>query len=149
MSVYELKKPRFFNSFTNTLLVLALTLGYLGYWFMPHWWPIFQLTGIMRGACNNMYREYDDKKVLEGLLRESKRTGLKLTKDNFLLERVLYDHEEIATQPPHAKDQLQRRGKSCRIQMIYVVDSVLPFINKTKTLEFRRDITGDLAVIQY
>src|SRR5688500_16366092 len=117
-----MKKPKRLNTVSVTLLLLGAVLAYVIWFLVPAFWPIFQLTGIMRGACNNAYREYDDKKVISVLLRDARRTKLRVTEDNFRLTRLPYTEEELAVLSKGQQtgmDLLRRRGKECVLEMRY------------------------------
>ena len=150
--IYEIKKPRRINSFSVTIFLMAAAIGYLGYFFIPVWWPVFQLTGIMRGACNNAYREYDDKKVISVLLRDASRTKLRVTEDNFRLTRLPYTEEELAVLSKGQQtgmDLLRRRGKECVLEMRYQDDYKWPLIGTTTHLEFEREVRASLETIKW
>ena len=150
-TIYEMKKPSRFNAFSVSLVLVAIALAYFLYFFIPVWWPVFQLTGIMKGICNDAYHTHDDRKLMEKLLKESKRTNLRLTEDNFLLERDQYTADELnaATPSDSGRILLQKRGKVCRISLGYVSQAKLPFTQKVIEIPWNRTIETDLAVIKY
>lgn len=149
-TIYEAKKPSAINSFSVSLVLITATLGYLGYFYLPVWWPVFQLSGIMRGICNDAYRDHDDKALVDKLLRESKRTGLRLTQDNFVFKRVPYTEEELVGIEGHARSMKERRGKRCELELIYTARAEWPFLEgKVTSLNMGRRVEADLAQIQY
>lgn len=155
MGQYDPKKPSAFNV-VNVILVLVLgTVGYLGWFYVPHWWPVWQLTGIMRGVGNDAYREYNNDKLLEKLLKESKRTGLKLTAQNFTIERRAYTPEEMAealkgtNMSDAARLLFEQRGKAITLYFEYNVNARWPLRETSRPLTFRRTVTVDLSIIQW
>lgn len=150
MSVYLHKRPRRLNSVSLTFIAVFAVLGYFAWCFVPIYWPIFQLTGIMRSTCNEAYRNSDNKALMEKLLRDARRTGLRLSKDNFLLTREMYTPEELVDENPRWRDVLSRRGKSCELKMIYVTPVDFPLIGYRTEWTFRKTVRQDLPrVIQH
>jgi hypothetical protein len=149
VGVYEMKKPKRINSFSVTLFFVTVTVAYLGYWYLPEWWPMFQLTGIMRGICNDAYRTYEDEKLVDKLLKESKRTGLRLTKENFLLERVKYTAQEMNNFDQNQQLTFGQRGKKCILYVKYHKRSPLPFIGKEVPLSWEKSVETDLSTVKY
>jgi hypothetical protein len=150
-TIYEMKKPSRINAFSVSLVLVALALAYFLYFFIPVWWPVFQLTGIMKGVCNDAYHTHDDKKLMDKLLAEAKRTRLRLTEENFLLERERYTPEELNAMSisDSARALLERRGKVCRISLGYTSEAKLPFTQKVVEIPWNRSVETDLAVIKY
>lgn len=148
MGIYEIKKPKKINSFSVTLFLIVVVAGYLGYWYIPLWWPIFQVKGIMSGICNDAYREMDNEKLLDKVVRETKRTGLRLTKDNFKIERVQYKPEEL---PPQGgvREVMLTRGKQCRLTFTYHIVSEMPFIGKKVPLSWTKQVETELGIVKY
>lgn len=155
MGQYDPKKPSAFNV-VNILIVLGLgTAGYVGWWYLPHWWPVWQLSGIMRGVGNEAYREYNNDKLLAKLLKESARTKLGLNEHNFSIERVAYTPEEIEqalegkTATDHMRDLFAKRGKTVRIDFENTVNAKWPLQEKVTPITFRRTVTVDLSIIEW
>lgn len=155
MGRYDPKKPSAFNV-VNALIVLVVgTLGYLGWFYVPHWWPVWQLTGIMRGVANEAYREYNNDKLLDKLLKESKRTGLKLTAENFTIERRAYTPEEMVEalkggqMSEAARLLFEQRGKAITIYFENTVSAQWPLRESKRPLTFRRTVTVDLSIIEW
>lgn len=147
-----MKKPKRLNAVSLTLMGLVVVFAYVIWFLVPAFWPIFQLTGIMKGACNEAYRESDDRKVMAKLLMEAKRTRLPLTEDNFRLTRVPYTDDEIATLSNGEQgmiDMLQRRGKECVLELYYEDDYEWPLIGKTKHFTFEREVRTPLEVVKW
>lgn len=152
MNIYMMKKPKKINSVSVTLALIGLVLAYAGWFLVPAFWPIFQLTGVMRSTCNTAYRELNDEKVMAELLKQAKRTGLKLTKDNFRFTREPYTVEELeAARQKHSgsEELLQKRGKACVLEMRYVDDYTWPLIGKTTTIPFEREVRVDLKTVEW
>lgn len=152
MSIYAMKKPKRINSVSISFFFLALVLGYVGWAAVEIYWPIFQLSGIMRGACNDAYRVHDDKKVMAKLLKDARRTGLPLTKDNFRFTRVQFTDEELlAMTKGNAKHRasLVKRGKSCLLEMRYEDDFALPLLDKKLHIPFEKRVTASLELVKY
>lgn len=155
MGQYDPKKPSAFN-IVNILIVLGLgTVGYLGWWYLPHWYPVWQLSGIMRGAANDAYREFNNDKLLQKLLKDSQRTGLKLTAENFTIERTGYTNEEMQAAvegkelSDHARMLFEQRGKTITIYFENTVTAKWPLQDKSRPLTFRRTVSMDLATIKW
>lgn len=152
-----MKKPKRFNSVSVSLLVIALVLAYLAWAFVPIYWPIFQLQGIVRGACNEAYKKYDNDEVLRWLLTESRRTGLRLTKDNFRMHREPHTEEELTQMVQKApsnrqsqlRDMFTRRGKTCVISYRYKDTYTLPLFGTEVPLTFENTVKGTLETVTY
>ncbi len=145
MGIYEIKKPKKINSFSVTLFLIVTISGYFLYWYIPVWWPIFQIQGIMNGICNDAYREVDDEKLMAKLLKEAQRTRLRVSKDNFKLERVPYEQGELANTTAH----VSARGKACKLSFAYAMESELPLIGKKVPLEWHKTAEVDLKIVKY
>ena len=150
MNVYLMKKPKKLNAVSVTLGVMALVFAYACWFLVPMFWPIFQLTGMMRGACNDAYRQPNDERVLKKLLSDSVRTKLKLTKENFRLTRVPYSADELQKQErASVREMMQKRGKTCVIEMHYEDDYAFPLIGKSTHMVFDRTVEVDLEQVKW
>jgi hypothetical protein len=152
VNIYAMKKPKRLNAVSVTLAGIVLVLAYVIWFLVPAFWPIFQLTGIMRGACNDAYRVLDDEKVMEKMLRDAKRTKLRLSLDNFRLTRIPYTEEEMAAltkDNPTARDLLQKRGKECVIELRYQDQYEWPLIGQTTAFTFEREVRAPLETIKW
>ncbi len=158
MNIYAPKKPSKINSVSITVTLMLLIIGYLAWAFVPIYWPIFQLKGIVRGACNDAYRVLENEQVIANLVEDSRRTGLHLTKDNFRMTREPYTREELAALTQEIEsldyrrkqgDYLAKRGKSCRIEYIYKNTYSLPMIQVPLELTFQDSVTGSLETITW
>ncbi|MCB9654219.1 MAG: hypothetical protein H6729_08845 [Deltaproteobacteria bacterium] len=147
MNIYLQKKPRRINSFSVTLALIVLVAGYAGYFYLPLWWPVFQLTGIMRGICNEAYRNVNDEDLMKKLMAESKRVRLPgLTAENFEFTRVPYEQEELAS----AKGlRPELRGKRCELYLSYERTATWPLLGKTSTFHFEREVVSDLSFVDW
>ena len=152
MSIYEPKKPRRINAVSITVFLVISSLAYVLYWWIPLWWPIVQLNQIMQGSCYDMYREFDNEAVMTKLITDSRRTGIRLTADNFIVQRFPYPPEEVQKMggdtSSNSSDFL-KRGKRCEIRMRYIVNSDLPFIDKKVMVTFDRRVEADLAQVKW
>ncbi|MEM7676978.1 MAG: hypothetical protein AAF449_13320 [Myxococcota bacterium] len=148
MNIYAPKKPKKINSVSVTMFFGTIILGYLLYWWVPILWPIFQMTGIMRTACNEAYRQIDDTKVMNKLLSEAQRTGLPVSEDNFRFRRIPYEPQELE-QFVNKTGYIERRGKTCEIDFRYIGTYSIPFTGKTMQLQFDRTVDAPLTPVKY
>lgn len=149
MSIYEIKKPKRINSVSVTFFFVALVVAYTCWAIIPMFWPVFQLTGIMRGACNDAYRTSDNEVIIKKLIKDSSRTGLRLSPNNFRMSREPYSKEELKGKSEDTKIRFQKRGKVCVIEMHYEDDFTLPLLNKTVHVPFDRTVTAPLELVDY
>ena len=150
MNIFLQKKPKRINVVSVTLTTILVVGGYFLWFWVPAFWPIFQLSGIMRGACNDAYRQTDDAKVVQKLLADAKRTRLKLSEDNFRFYRVPYTDEELEKLPGgRASDVWARKGKICVIEMHYEDDYRLPLIDKTHHQVFERTVEVKMTPVTW
>lgn len=158
MNIYAPKKPKKINSVSVSIALFVLVFGYLGWAFGPILWSIFQLKGIARAACNEAYRELDNEKVVAELVRNSARTGLRLTAENFRMTRLPYDEaglreETAAITDPQSRAQraayLNKRGKTCVIEYYYRDRFPLPLIGQSVELTFNNDVRGSLETVTW
>lgn len=148
MNVYLQKNPKRVNAVSVTLTLVALGGGYLLWFWLPAYWPVFQLTGIMRGACNDAYRIVDNDEIIKKLLVNARRTGLRLSKENFRMTRTRYSDEELRKLPGGMKtDVWAKKGKTCVIEMHYENDYTWPLIGKTQRLVFERTVEAELSPV--
>lgn len=158
MNIYAPKKPKRINSVSVTVALFVLVLGYLGWAFGPILWSVFQLEGIARAACNEAYRQLDNDEVIAKLVRDSSRTGLRLTAQNFRMTRLPYDEEELREQTAVIKDSqsrakqvayLQQRGKTCVIEYYHRDRYPLPLVGKSIELTFNDEVRGSLETVSW
>lgn len=152
MNIYAMKKPKRINSVSITFFILAVVVGYAGWALIPIYWPVFQLSGIMRGICYDAYRNHDNEKLMDKLLKEGRRTGLKLSEDNFRLTRLPYSEEELVALTGGVMEKrglYLKRGKTCRLEMHYEDDFTLPVIDKSVHLSFDKTVESTLEQIKY
>ena len=149
MSVYAPKTPSKLNAFNAFLVGGGLVLGCLGWWFLPHFYAVFQETGIMRGTCYEAYREVDNERLLTKLLADSRRTGLILTRDNFQLEREPYPPGKLTGKTESQREILEKRGYKFHVRMIYVANAQWPLTEKFSKITFRRTQSTELETITW
>ncbi len=149
MNIYMIKKPKRINSVSVSLTLILATLGYLGWFYVPVRWPIFQLKGIMRATCNDAYREYNNEKLMKRLLSDARRTGLNLSPANFRLTRIPFTHEEMIAQKMKPGDLTASRGKECILEMHYEDDYEWPLIGKTTRIVFEDKVSAPLEYIKW
>lgn len=152
MNIYAMKKPKRINAVSISFFFLALIFGYIGWAVVEIYGPIFQLSGIMRGACNDAYRNTSDEQVMNKLLKDSQRTGLPLTKDNFRFTRIPYSEEELQVLTKgnqSARAAIAARGKTCKIEMRYANDFKLPLLDKTVHIPFEKTVVASLEQVKY
>lgn len=125
-----MKKPKRVNSVSVGLALIAVVLGYAGYAFLPVMWPLWRITGIMRSTCSQGYSNtLDDRALLERMVRETRRTGLRLTLDNFRFERIPYDEETLLRMSERKRALAMKRGRGCRLRFRYASDYALPIVD--------------------
>jgi hypothetical protein len=153
VNIYLMKKPKRVNAVSVTITIIALIIAYTGWFLVPAFWPIFQVTGMMRGACNDAYKIYDDEKVMAKLMKEVPRAKLRMTKENFRLTRVPYTEEEldaaVKDKGEKVREFYQKRGKTCVLEMIYKDSYEWPLIGKTTDFTFERKVETELEQVQW
>lgn len=146
MSVYAMKKPKRINSVSVTIAIVLLIGGYFAYAFVPKYWPFFQMKGILRGFCNQAYRDYkDDKKLIEKLVKDTQRVKLDLGPDNFVFTREPYDPEEFVGKTEQQASQMHQRGKTCVVEFYYEDQITLPLINRPFTRSWESELRVPLV----
>ena len=149
MNIYLMKKPKRINSVSVTLFLLLVAGAYLGWTFGPVYWPFFQMTGIMRGVCNTAYREKNDDKLLEALVKEGRRTRLRLSTDNFSIERIQYSEEELLAAPEGPRKIVAERGKACVINFHYEDEFTWPVLERRSPVIIDRRIETPLEQVSW
>lgn len=142
-----MKQPKRINSVSVGLAVVGLVVGYLAWAFLPVFWPLWRVAGMTRTACAEAYNSTDDEKILTNLVRASRRSGLRLTKENFRLERVPYSDEELAKLPEGRQEKAYEVGKTCIARFRYVSDYPLPLIGTRITIPYESAVEADLAPV--
>lgn len=147
MSQYAPKKPSAFNSFNITLAVIVLVLGYFGAWYLPHWFKVWRLDGVLISVGRDGYREFDDEKLMKKLISEARRLELPASSDNFAIERQPYPPEELA----QYKDTTypSKRGKTIIIAYATAIDADWPLIGGSTRITFHRQRSVDLTTISW
>ncbi len=149
MNIYLMKKPKRINSVSVSMFLGLLLFVYLLYWWIPILWPIFQMTGIMKNACGEAYRNVDDRVVMEKLLTDAQRTKLKISENNFRFRRIKYSRDELASMNIEEDTFVANRGKHCEIAFHYEDDYPVPFIGLETRLVFERTIDAPLVPVKY
>jgi len=154
VNIYAPKKPKLINSVSVTVTLFLLVLGYFLWAFVPIYWPVFQLKGIIRAACNHAYRELDDDAVIAKLVKDSRRTGLDLTEENFRMRRIPMTEEEIRQEAGDDATNnrwayLRKRGKECVIEYYYRDRYELPLVGQSFQLTFHDDVHGSLETVTW
>lgn len=141
MSIYAMKKPKRINSVSVTVAIVLLIGGYFAYAFVPKYWPFFQMKGVLRGFCNKAYRDYqDDKKLVDELVKDTRRIKLSLSADNFEFEREPFDQEDFTGVSQARMEQMQQRGKTCVVRFYYEDEITLPIIDKPFTRSWESEV---------
>ncbi|MBI2378698.1 MAG: hypothetical protein HYV07_32185 [Deltaproteobacteria bacterium] len=150
MGVFDPKKQKFFNGPTIVGIIALSTLGYLGAFYLPHWFGVWRMTGAMKGVGFDSYKEKDLEKLYTRLLSDAKRLGLVgLVKEDFKIERIPYPPEELEGMGEYQVGVLRSRGKFVTIAMDYYVDAKWPLQDKTTELHFPRTVTVDMKTISW
>ncbi|MEM1022720.1 MAG: hypothetical protein AAGD10_03965 [Myxococcota bacterium] len=155
MGVYDPKKPKAINSVSVTGAVLLAVIGYLGWVFVPPYWQIFQLQGILKATCNEAYSEWNDEEVLKFLLGQVPRTRLPLSKENFRFTRIPYTLEERQAEfgdranEPNVVELTQKRGATCVMEYRYARSIRFPIINRDLPVVHQGEVRGSLKTVRY
>jgi hypothetical protein len=137
------RRPKLINSVSVTLGLTCLILGYAGWFFLPEFWPVFQVTGIMRDIANRSYRTVEDEDLMAMLLKETEHVKLPLSRDNFRLERIPWEMGELLELGPstNSNDVWIRRGKGMVVQFHYQGKAKWPLLDRYTQLTFDRDVS--------
>lgn len=145
MNVYAMKKPSKINGVT-VVMFLLLTGFIYGVWtFIPVIWPLWQVTNEMRVACASAMRTDDDEEVIKLLLKNTQRTRLKLSADNFQLTRIPYEPEELESKSPEAADRFRKIGRECLLEFYYDDTYLMPIIKREFRMPYQSEIRLDLV----
>jgi len=146
---YDPKTPKRINSVSVTMFLVTVALAYGGWFYLPHWWPVFQLSGIMRGICNDAYREFDDKKLMDKLLTQSQRLSMKVAREDFVLYREPYTPQDVHAMNDEARRVLQTRGKVMHAKFKKTVVAKWPLVSKWSYLTFEKEVSTTLETITW
>lgn len=146
MSQYAPKKPSVVNSFSVTLTLILLVGGYFGWWYLPHWFKAWRMSGVLVSVGNDAYRQYDDNKLMAILVKEGKRLGLNVSEDNFAIQRVPYTADELSGVVSSIP---AKRGKMITIAFAQTVVAEWPLVGGSRELTFEYQATTDLAAVAY
>jgi hypothetical protein len=152
LSLYAPKKPKKINAVSVTLTLLLGTLGYLGWWYLPHWFVAWQMSNAALNVGRKGYRETDDNKLLDALLKEAQRIGMKgVSKENFSIWREPYpDYDpELQGKRPEAIEVFQKRGKFIHVSYAWTVNAQWPLLDDSTPLTFEKERIVDLATIKW
>lgn len=139
-----MKKPKRINSVSVALALMALAFLYFLWAVVPTLWPLWQMSGIMRTACSVAYSEADDEVVMQRLVKDGRRTKLRISKDNFLLERVAFTEDEILAAPERLRGVMSKKGKECVLRFRYVDTYALPLLGLEYELPYESKVTLSL-----
>ncbi len=151
MNIYLQKKQKKLNSVSVTIGLTAALIGYLLWFAVPTYWPIFRMSGIMKGICSEAFKIHDEERLIRKLLVESKRTKLKLTKDNFRLSRTPYTPEELQAKSKDQKNWglLRKQGKECVLDFYYEDDYEWPLIGAKTHLVFEKQVVEPMEAVTW
>ncbi|MBI4814920.1 MAG: hypothetical protein HY791_01600 [Deltaproteobacteria bacterium] len=150
MGVYDPKKQKFFNAPTIVGIISFMILSYFGAWYLPHWWKVWRMTGVMRGVAFDGYHQTDSEPLYKKLVAEARRLELTgAVKEDFKFERIPYSPEELSDKDDHDKALLVGRGKFVVITMDYYVAAKWPFRDASTELHFFRRVEQDMATITW
>ncbi len=149
MNIYAMKKPKRINAVSVTVTIIVLIIAYLLWFAIPVWWPSFQMGGIMQTGCNEAYRILDDEELVKKLVQNAKRTGLRITADNFRFTRVKFTPDELTARKQKSDGYQAQRGKLCVIEFYYEDDYKWPLIGKTTHIVFEKKVEGDLTQVEW
>lgn len=138
-----MKKPKRINSVSVGLAVIFAGILYVGYAFLPVFWPLWQVSGMMRTACARANRSPEDAAVMADLLKETRRTGLSLTEDNFIFERMPFSDEELGAMKASRRDRARRRGRACVFRFRYAQTYQLPLVGVEYHLPYESQVRLD------
>lgn len=151
MSIYAPKKPKRLNSLNVSIAIVTLVLGYLGWFYLPHWFKAWSMSGALVSVGRDAYRVYDDEVLRKKLLAEGRRIGLPVTPKSFLIKREPYSDAEISAMVRDKKDPwyMKNRGKSITIAFAVRVKADWPLTDDSTELEFSSQKTMDLTTVTY
>lgn len=130
MNVYAMKKQRKINSVSVSMALILFLMGYLAYAIVPVWFPMFRMSGVMRGVCNEAYKNFDDEELTKKVLTGARIAGLRLTREEVRFVRVPYDPEVLAMEAPNWREVLSKRGARCQVVFETVAQIHFPIIEK-------------------
>lgn len=145
MSIHTPKKPRRINTVSVTLTLILAVGGYFGWFYLPHWFAVWRLTGAMMSIGRSAYREFDNEKLMEKLLVEGRRNGLQVSRDNFAMEREAYTEDELINATDLWRRVARQRGKRITISFATTINAKWPLIDKVTPLYFENVREVDLS----
>ena len=145
MSQYDPKQPSRVNFVSVTLTLVLLGAGYGGWFYVPHWWPVVQLATPMQAACNDAYKEFDNRKVMSRLASAAAKINPQYLPGHFKFERVPFKSTELGRGGADKNHGiLRQRGKECIITFHFEVEAKWPLLEKYRHITFHRQVQGDL-----
>lgn len=150
MGQYDPKLPKKWNAVSVSLVLGLIAGAYLGWFYLPHWYPTFRLTTMMKGACNKAYRIYNNDAVLNELVAEAQSLNFNIEKGDFEVERVEWAGEEImAEEKDTLRDMMRKRGKSFRISFHKEIEAKWPLMDKWTVLVFDNEVETSLEKVTW
>ena len=147
MGQYDPTTPNKVNVFSVSLFFALCGLAYAGVFYLPHFYPVYRLSGQMKEICYEAYRVVDDRKIMLRLLEEAKGVGLEgIHEEHFEIERIPFEPEELFD---IADEKTKQRGKEMYITFNYEVDAKWPFLEKYTRLTFRKVRHSDLKRVEW
>lgn len=147
MSQYAPKKPSKFNSFNITLFFILTIGGYFGWWFLPHWFAVWRMSGVMVTIGRDGYREFDNEKLIKKLVSEARRLGLQASADNFAVARQPYPPEELEKYQEQYYPTM--RGKTIKVAFAIVIPMEWPLFGGIQDVTFERQKMVDLTTVNW
>ena len=145
MTQYDPKQPSRINFVSVTLTLAILGASYWGWFYVPHWLPVMRLKQPMNAACNQAYREFDNRKIMNWLAAEAAKLNPHYQPGHFKLERVPYKTTEMGREGVDKNNTILRmRGKECIITFHFEVEAKWPLVDKYRHIVFHRQVHKDL-----
>lgn len=147
MSQYAPKKPSKINSFSVTLTLILVVGGYFGWWYLPHWFKVWRMSGVLVTVGRDGYREFDDEKLMKKLVSEGRRLDLRVNEDNFAIKREPYSPEELSKYQDRTYPE--KRGKSIKVAFAIVIPAEWPLLGGVTNLTFERQKQVDISTVTW
>jgi hypothetical protein len=149
MGRYDPKTPSAANSFNLFLALGVAIFGYAACIFVPYYWPLLQLRGMVHATSNAGYKEYNNDKLLQELMRKSATVDLEIELEDFAIEREPMGWDELQKMPAAVRAYARQRGQSITVSFHQSVDAKWPFIDKWTPLELTLSKTTDLSPVEW
>jgi hypothetical protein len=149
MGRYDPKTPSSFNGLNFVLFLVVAGGGYVGLTFAPHYYPLWEIRGLIGEAANKGYREHDNGVIRRDLVSKAKAANLDIEREDIAVSRGTFENDELSDMSRAERALNRRRGKTITVSFQRYVDVKWLFVDKWAEIELSSSRTVELTQVKW